>query len=115
MKYIKTYEYLTTDSYKPQVGDYVICKDISGGSKLNYFLKNNIGQIVEIYPNKSIPTIIQHRVKYDFIPGRLLKYFEDAPFPLAPGTRSFTNTEILYFSHDKEILKILPITNKYNL
>jgi hypothetical protein len=74
------------------------------------FVKNNIGQIVNIYPNKAFPNrIMQHMVKYENIPDQYKDYFTN------DGIRSFSNDEILNFAYSKDLLEDMPTINSYNL
>jgi hypothetical protein len=123
MRYLKTYEYEISDSHKPKVGDYVVCFDSSIINRdCREFLRNNIGQIVKIYPNKSFPdTTIQHIVRYDNLPKRYKDNpEEDHGIPLLRrfsyfdeyGSRSFTNNEIIHFSKDKKVLEDIIIKER---
>jgi len=103
MKHLKTYESL---SDKPEIGDYVICEDeeIISNNTFRPFIKNNIGQIIEI--DEKPP---EYNIKYENIPTHLLNdYFYD-------DARYFYRKEIKYFSDNKEDLEILMNANKYNL
>ena len=88
MKYIKTYEKLD----KPEVGDYVICRDnLSHASQdiTNHFLSNNIGVIVKItkdlstycvkYYGIEIPDNVMLHYKNDFWARRndIIQYSKD--------------------------------------
>lgn len=116
MKYIKTFEYLVSDQNKPQIGDYVICRDSTLSKKGQKFLKNNVGQIIDMYPNTSFPDrIMQHIVKFDISNSQIKGLLPSFNHNNQPGCRSFANYEIVSFAYDIEILNNISTINKYNL
>lgn len=107
MKYIKKFENLQTE---PQIGDYVICKEIFFSEKkeeLNNFLKNNIGKYINYETSKPD---FPYEVEYENIPEIIKKNnFGD------DNCRYFTRDEILYFSSNEDDFESYIISNKYNL
>jgi hypothetical protein len=126
MKYLKLFE--DNKGYKrPKIGDYVICTDytkIEPDEKL--FIENNIGQIISIDIAEN-----PYKVKFKNIPkeyktGRIstgnIKVLSGLPYNtfispsfLENNCRYFNSKEILYFSSNKEDLKIIISAKKYNL
>ena len=103
MKYIKKYEYLQDD---PQVGDYVICNEIGGmdrNNKLDNFIKSNIGQIINIDFDDSIPYDIEYKIPIEY----------DEHF--VSNCRIMYRDEIIHFSPNKEDLEPYINAIKYNL
>ena len=98
MKHIK----LFTESLKkqPQIGDYVICKDISS-NRINEWIKNRIGKIEEIIEESSFSFVVE--------------YLENPSDNNENYSRRFNRKEILHFSPNKEDLEMYINANKYNL
>jgi len=106
MKYIKTYE--TLNDF-PKNGDYVICKNdylyvATDRDDLNNFLKNNIGQIVDIQNLK-----YSYIIKFNNVPTDIRDYFN------TDYLRGFTRREILHYSKNKKDLELFINVNKFNL
>ena len=99
MKYLLNYNNLTTED-EPQIGDYVICKELSNDPNLDYFIKTNIGQ----YLKKQY--ISPYHVKYENIPNNINNRFTK------DGFRGFNRNEIIAFSPNKEQLESIL---KYNI
>ena len=115
MKYIKTFESLKT----PEVGDYVICTDLTSVPEyVLEFIENNIGQIVEI----EMPTSWQLSSREE---NPYCVYFENAPYNKTPNyfpkhkeflsCRWFNLREIKYISKNKEELKYIINAKKFNI
>jgi hypothetical protein len=108
MKYISKFN---IERLKPQIGDYIICKDV--GSKfsdlISEFLSKNIGRVNDINGSE-----YPYRVEYtNTPPGEIIEFFgtmDDKRF-----YRVFNDNEILYFSKNKEDLEIYLDISKYNL
>ena len=62
MKYLKLYEEHSND--EPQIGDYVYCVDNSSG-KVNDFIKNRIGQILQINDRTATFPYKEYLITYD--------------------------------------------------
>lgn len=100
MKYLKKFK----QNNEPQVGDYILCDIKDSNDKLAKFTQNNIGQIEEIY--YSYTTI--YKAKYKNVPPNLTFY----------GIKNLIGLQqhhIKYYSNDKEYLKIILNSKKYNL
>jgi len=116
MTIIKSYESLTNSS-KPQLGDYVICKEREKGlyysnkenDKLVTFLENNVGQIVkkedDVWDNN-----LDYWVKFENVPEELKKTKD-----IVKNIRAFYKDEIVKFSSNKEELEAYLDATKYNL
>lgn len=103
--------YEKVDSGEPKIGDYVLCyeerNDYLNGKYLNEFYLKNIGKIVNIDDDRSIPYIIE----YENIPIKLDVWFHD----LILNCRNMSRSEIIHWSENKEDLEIFIQSNKYNL
>jgi len=75
MKYIKTYENLTTD--EPKIGDYVTCREEQLSSpnakQIANFINSNIAKIIDLEYDSGIITYL---VQFNNIPEKL-KVVED--------------------------------------
>ena len=121
MKYLRTYENLQEE---PQVGDYVICEEISrrpGLSKtwaieFNNFLKSNIGQVVEDNYGDGTSSL-KYVVCWEEIPQILSGDFFNDYFNniLINNCRRFLPDEIKYCAKTKKELVHIIDANKYNL
>lgn len=103
MKYIKKYEIRKYN--RPRVLDYVICKEgthLITPDYIKNFINNNIGQIVGF--DKTADN--QYIVKYEN-PPKGDEFIDDC--------RWFNRDEIIYYSPNKEELKLKLATKKYNL
>lgn len=114
MKYIKTFESIE----EPKPGDYVIVKmpdvnfDGSKNNKGKQFINNNIGKII----NYSIYDNDQFLIKYDIdfnTCGFDKSHFQFLEDP--DGQRNIDKKYIVAFSPDKDKVKMLVQTNKFNL
>ena len=57
---------------EPQIGDYVICSDMTDDDEIREFLNNTIGQIVRFRePHDAFGHGYQFLVKYDDVPHEL--------------------------------------------
>jgi len=110
MKYIKQYEQIDTD--EPQVGDYVICKEVqpylfdtdTDTTKLNIFFNDNIGKISKRFNNGN------YLVKFKNVPNNLMSKFN------MDDERTMQPEEIIYHSNNiKDIEEMKINVNKYNL
>lgn len=113
MKYLKTYEFKSV--VMPKVGDYVIC-DVSrytSDKEFIDFISNSIGKIKEIeYSNDSI----DYFIKYKNIPtDKIEDWFPDNDILFASYSKIYKENDIKHWSKDKEELKALLSSNKYNL
>ena len=111
MRYIKKFE----KYYKLQIGDYVICEWYDGKyndkyKQYNDFLKNNVGQLIEI-TDKLFPGQTFYIIQYNNIP------FELDKFKSSRNKSSFTmkSRDIIYYSKDKEELELKLIAKKFNI
>ena len=110
MKYIKQYE---ENTQTPERGDYVACKlkyvKYNSGDKLNVFIDNNIGKIIDDEGVRiGDPSYF---VRYENVPDDLksrFMYYNRTTIIMEPR-------EILFFDKSKEKLKLKVATNKYNL
>jgi hypothetical protein len=98
MKHLKTFENIND----PEVGDYVIahCTYTNSSNKVNNFMLNNVGRIVNIDNGKYI-----------------IVYEKEIPFKHTKYARRITLTRdnIDYFGKNEENLEIMIQSNKYNL
>lgn len=102
MKYIKLYESLD----KPQIGDYVICDDVTIPQIIN-----TIGRIEKYYrySNITYPYYIKFDDDFmDSLDSEELSYFEN-------GLRKMSKNEIIHFSSNREDLETIINANRYNL
>jgi len=106
MKHLKKFENIN----KPEVGDYVICKNIENEdlSILDYFLSENIGIIIN---NRTDFKKFPYLIRFDDMPHELLIYSEKRE----GKDIIFRSDEILHFSKNKEDLEHIIVANKYNL
>ena len=108
------------DETKPQIGDYVCTKDDTHRTyaifdirkKLDNFLSNNVGNIVDIEYESDVD--YPYNVQYDNIPTELNHYFEDNNISRI-NCRRFDESEILFFSKNKEDVETYIEANKYNI
>jgi hypothetical protein len=105
--------YELIDQGKPEIGDYVICKD-SGSLYVNDFLKSQIGKVVRTdTENRVFKQLYPYVVQYSDIPKSLIgSFMMDEDYP---NSRGFYLYEILYWSKDVKDLDFYPDANKYNL
>jgi len=112
MKYLKTFEIAEN---KPQIGDYVICKTNYRASRIDKWIINEIGQIIDYGYSGSTPELIlifkdTYKCKYENIPYDVnLNYFNNN------STKTMRISEIIEFSPNKKDLEIRLQANKYNL
>ena len=106
MRYLKTYKLLNVS-----VGDYVYCENgnITETPTLDSFLKDNIGQIIEIDLKKSEA----YKIEYHNIPPECLNYFCDVQNN--SGTRSIRWTNIVAWDKDPELLKAKIVSKKFSI
>jgi hypothetical protein len=100
MKHIKTFEDIKLDNMK--VGDYVLTDTFLNIFSLKSFLKNTVGEVVDIDPNFIM-------IKYENIPYDVSTHFNEH------NIRTFDKSLILDFSENEEDLKIKIAANKYNI
>jgi hypothetical protein len=111
MKYLKHFE-----KYKrPQVGEYVICKDTTSNlnaayEPINDYLENHIGKIIQIKNGAPRPFLVQ----YDF------NYLSDVHWDVKyyfgnNNVVKFSSHDILFHSKNKEDLEMRLTVNKYNI
>lgn len=111
MKHLKYFEHTWKGlDILPKLYDYVICYDMAGDKKLNAFLSENVGQIIEIAEKGD--TSYPYQIKYDNM--TINKTF-DRPYFFQNGVRSFEISEIVYCLSSKEDVELYIATNKYNL
>ena len=117
MKHLKSYENTNEDEHtKPQIGDYVICKDSDNNELNTEFLNFTIGKILNDEDNKSR---LRHgyNVEYQNILPKFSHCFnlELNKYKNDKGYRYMLLDEILYWSPN--INDLDPIINiyKYNL
>lgn len=102
MKYLKTFE---NNNMKPQVGDYVLCKEADDVfPEVKEFTSNNIGKLIEIENLEKYP----YMIKYKNIPKNLADYFQS-------NTRGMDISEIIFYSKDKDEVEARINATKYNL
>ena len=106
MKYLKTFE--QNDLDEPKVGDYVLCIDKCANDKTEEFLKENIGQIVNINFEH-----IPYKVQFENPPNNDDFWGDDDVKERV--FRWFFRSEILYFESIKTDLEAILATRKYNL
>jgi hypothetical protein len=103
MKYLKLFENIN----EPQIGDYVLCKEMdSNDKKLLEFIDNNVGRIVDTKPETDVFTEL-FVIKYKNIP------FDNNW--QNKNTRYFLREEILFWSKDKEDCEAFLNAKKYNI
>lgn len=106
MKHLKKFE---QNINEPEIGDYVICREnITNLPNLKNFLKNNIGQILDVNINKT-----NFIVQYENIPSWLTELFNYGHS--IPNCRSMQRHEIVEFANSSEELKLKLMQLKYNL
>jgi hypothetical protein len=104
MKYLKKFE---ENENEPQVGDYVICKEMKyPDDDFVYFLNTHIGRIKN-YVNMN-DTLYPYEIEFEEkLPRSSLK------------SRNFIRNEIIYWSKNKEdvidYIEMMNNINKYNL
>jgi len=98
------------DEGKPEIGDFVICTDETGG--LNSIIHDMIGEIIDYVDTfgAQYPYII----KYDLDP-QLLKDLEMFTSKINKEAFPFSIKEINHFSRNKKDLILILQTNKFNL
>jgi len=112
MKHIKTFESVNDD--KPQVGDWVICKESFDEGTLCDFISNNIGKFIRYRRSDDhVAPSYTHIIQYENIPTELLYGFKNAENQ--NNCRGMKIYEILKWSKDKEDLELQIKTQKYNL
>ena len=124
MKYLVEYEDLDNVSDDgPDIGDYVICTSenyLGIDPRIENFLADNIGQIIEINNNPHYPYKIQYDIIFDknglsldsrYHFNRVYFQFNSDP----DGCRIFNRRQILVYSRNKEDLEIKLNQRKYNL
>jgi len=105
MKHLKIYKELS----EPEIGDYVICnwRNADDEHEANIFIRNNIGQIINIIKY----SMNSHIIRYDNIPADLHMYTaasDSTAFRLA-------RQDILKFSKNREELEMYINLNKFNI
>jgi hypothetical protein len=111
MKHVKKYE---THNIEPKVGDYVICyREIDMDSSdiykiLHRFINNNIGLIVSKYTGDTL-----YVVRYYDIPLEISGFFSHGG--IFDDCINIFEHDMLYFSDNREELKLKFHTIKYNL
>jgi hypothetical protein len=106
MKNIKKYEAFFNSQDRPEIDDYVICRENIADSNLKHFLNTSIGQIIDINNNRT-----NYIVKYDDVPSELSELFNYGHN--IPNCRSMIRYEIIEFDKNKEAL--IAKSNKYNI
>jgi hypothetical protein len=106
MKNIKNYEGFFSFRSRPEIDDYVICRENIADQNLRQFLDSNVGQIIDINNDRS-----NYIVKYDDVPSELSDLFNYGHH--IPNCRSMLRHEIIEFSKNKETL--IAQSNKYNI
>lgn len=113
MKHIRTYETIINRQITdpPDVGDYVICNDmsISSNKPLKDFLDNNIGKITIIRNEKDYP----YYIHYDNVPDEFSVNF--IQISDNKNVRDMSRNEITYWSKNKKELETIILRNKFNL
>jgi len=109
MKHLKTFE---DNNFKYNIGDYVICKFYNDGEnhELNIFLKNNIGQIIDITKYLGLE-INKYIIQFDNIPKHLNWY----KIAVYDSSIQFTDRDIVYCTKDKSELEMMINSKKFNL
>jgi len=113
MKHIKTYE----NNKRLRLGNYVIVHEVTTthSAHLNKFFDNNIGKYVKY----DIEADNKYCIEYENVPDEMQPFFFDSgDFQLYNSNshiRWFDRYEIIHFSNNKEDLKLILTTNKYNL
>ena len=116
----RIYEFINQG--KPDIGDYVICKEEVEGlinvditNELNNFLLSNIGKVIgtkggeisEDYDNE-----YPYLISYEKVPRKLKFCFE---YSSDNNARVFGINEIEFWSKDKKDLESIISAKKYNL
>lgn len=96
----KIYENLN----KPQIGDYVICKD-DYYDNLNEYLSKNIGKIIGSNKLTNI-----YFVKFDEMPHIINNFYFNTD-----NERGFTQKDIIYCNKNKSELEVILNSKKYNI
>ena len=106
---------------EPQVGDYVICNEVSASKTSIKFTSENIGQIVGITKSSNHPYII----RYDKVSNQTLKKeFHQTIWNFCSADQFgiygknctvMRKDEIKYFSHSREDVELFMNIEKYNL
>ena len=106
MKYIKKYENVE----EPQVGDYVLMRTDSKNIDYRNFLKNNVGQIIEMESD------FHMSVKYENVP---IKFIKMGLFVWSSVEQEYYHTfnkrKMLVFSDNPNDLELKFQMRKYNL
>jgi len=112
MKHLKTLE---TINDGPKIGDYIIVKSNSPIVKINNFIENNIGQIINISHFEN-PNRYNVSIKYNNVPSNLLHFFNDTTFKNKNCFfRNFFSSDIVEYAKTLNLLKIKMDANKYNI
>ena len=104
---------------EPQIGDYVICSDMTDDEKIEEFVNNTIGQIVRFRdPHDSFGASYQFVVKYDDVPYDLNEdefRYDNELYEKGISNRAMSIGEIEFFSNDKKEVEAYMQAKKYNL
>lgn len=106
----KIYESLNKG--KPEIGDYMLV-DKNLNDELNNFTMNNIGKYIK---NNDKFLHFKYLIVYENVPDNMKQYFyenEDTLF--LKNCLKVSNTQIIYWSKNKEDLYPFITANKYNL
>ena len=124
MKYIKMFENL-----KPEVGDYVICKedgDTYSSIEFNNYLSNSVGRIIKNSSDSLFHVTFDHLpsddvLKYSFYVAKssIIRNLDKSKYKMFND--KYTNvtildkTDIIDWSKNKEELELKLAANKYNI
>ena len=113
---------------EPKIGDYVICSELESYKDIGieYFLSENIGKCINIIYNNNFGegSDKKYIIEYYNIPYKIKNYFKFdkvTGVPYGSGSSIVTNCrimsrqEVIHSSEDKDYLKIILISKKYNL
>jgi hypothetical protein len=106
---------MPNEDLKLNIGDYVICSEISHFNEPDShlynnvldFISNNVGQICDVENN------YKYTIKYFNVPLKIKGYFchrKDIK-----NSRDFYREEILYASKDREEVELKLLSIKYNI
>ena len=126
MKYLKSFENTVEDD-SPQIGDYIVTNVNYNDNKdqINFtnFIKNNIGQVINIDYNYNKICNLKppyYIVKYKNIPNNIKSWFGADVVSVIntnynTDARTFNKSEFQYWSPNKKDCEIFLTANKYNL
>jgi len=106
MKYLKTYE----ENAELQIGNFVLCKEVSAIKDLQNFISENIGQYIRKQHQKNN---IYYIIEYENVPKNLKSYFTMKEYNKTQyNCRQMSKRELVHWSKNKEDLEAILTANK---